>query len=139
MRRATRVDATVIDAVDDMLRGIDRFQLEELAGESMCADMAHSTGVLNLHCAWNICESNTVWELVRRDERNEGAIASRDEVREARRLGGYSGRRWCEAFVSFDGQHDWLCSCGKSGVGCWAHSCCQMRCHLFDWVSIYLC
>jgi hypothetical protein len=67
-----------------MLRGINRFQLENSAGESMCADMAHSTGALDLHGSWNSCEPNTIWELIGRDERNEGAIASRDEVREAR-------------------------------------------------------
>ena len=83
-----------VDPVYDMLCGIDGFQLEELAGESVCADMAHSAGVLYLHGSRNSCQSDTVWELIGRDEWDEGAIAPRDEVAEARRLGGYSGRWW---------------------------------------------
>jgi hypothetical protein len=76
LRRIAGVDATVIDAVYDMLRGIDRFQLEELACESMCANVAHSTGVLDLHCAWHSCEPNTVRELISRDKWDKGTVAS---------------------------------------------------------------
>lgn len=83
-----------IDAVYDMLRGVDGFQLEELAGESMCTDMAHPTGVFDLHGSWNSCKPNTVRELVGRNEWDEGPIASRDEIIKAWRLRGYSGKWW---------------------------------------------
>lgn len=81
-----------IDAVYDMLRSIDGFQLEQLAGESMCADMAHPTRVLDLHGSRDSCQPDTVRKLIGGNERDKGSIASRDEVAEARRLGGYSGR-----------------------------------------------
>lgn len=83
-----------VDAVYNMLRSIDRFQLEELAGESMRANMAHPTRLLDLHGSWNPRQTDTVWQLVGRNEWDECSIASRDEVTEARRLGGYSGRWW---------------------------------------------
>lgn len=83
-----------VDAGYDMLRSIDGFQLEELAGESVCADMAHSVGVLYLYGSRNSCQSDTVWKLIGRNEGDESSVASRDEVTEARRLGGYSGRWW---------------------------------------------
>ena len=89
--RGTGLGLTGIDAVYDMLRSIDRFQLEKLAGESMCANMAHPAGVLDIHSSRNPCQPDTVWELIGRDERHKSAIASRDEVTEARRLGGYRG------------------------------------------------
>jgi hypothetical protein len=86
------VDVTSIDAIYDMLRSIHGFQLEELAGESMRANMAHPTGMLDVHGSWNSCQPNTVWQLISRNEWNEGPITPRDEVTEARRLGGYTGR-----------------------------------------------
>lgn len=106
-----------------MLSSVDRSKLEDLASESMCTDVAHSTGVLNLHGSRDSNQSDTVWELVGRDEWDEGAIASRDEVGKARRLGGYSGRWRCESVVSLSRQHGWSWWERKCGFECRMYSC----------------
>jgi len=82
--RGTGADRISIDAVSNMVRSIDGFQLKELASERLSSYMAHATRMLDFHGPWYSCQTDSVWKLIGGNERDEVSVASRDEVEEAR-------------------------------------------------------